>query len=70
MEAERKMQISYDEINQRLKGERRQIHDDISVVVMFLVHQVMGQNGSVTEMSIRGFSNTVGPSRFDVSGIT
>ncbi|XP_062112208.1 probable protein phosphatase 2C 68 [Humulus lupulus] len=70
MEAARKMRIGYDDLKQRPKGDRRQIHDDISVVVMFLDHQVMGQNGSVPEMSIRGFSNTVGPSRFDIQGVT
>ncbi|PON44501.1 Protein phosphatase [Parasponia andersonii] len=69
-EAAKKMRISYDVLKQRAKGERRLIHDDITVVVVFIDHELLGQNCSVPEMSIRGFTDTVGPSRFDLQGVT
>ncbi|PON45328.1 Protein phosphatase [Trema orientale] len=69
-EAAKKMRISYDVLKQRAKGERRLIHDDITVVVVFIDHELLGQNCSLPEMSIRGFTDTVGPSRFDLQGVT
>lgn len=69
-EAARKMRISYDDLKQRAKGERRLIHDDITVVVLFIDHELLEQNGPVSDMSIRGFIDTVGSSRFDLEGVT
>ncbi|XP_030484859.1 probable protein phosphatase 2C 43 isoform X1 [Cannabis sativa] len=69
MEAARKVRITYDDVKQCKAGERRQIHDDISVVVMFLDH-VTGQNGSVPELSFKGFNNNIVASNFDLEGIT
>ncbi|KAM6547929.1 hypothetical protein CsatB_019605 [Cannabis sativa] len=69
MEAARKVRITYDDVKQCKAGERRQIHDDISVVVMFL-DNVTGQNGSVPELSFKGFNNNIVASNFDLEGIT
>ena len=47
------------------KGERRALHDDITVVVVFIDHVFLGQKQSNLEMmSIKGFTDSAGQSNF------
>ncbi|KAL5545461.1 hypothetical protein UlMin_005148 [Ulmus minor] len=69
-EAARKREMRYDDLKKVEKGIRRFFHDDITVVVIFIDHDLLGQNTSAPEMSIRGFTDTVGPSRFNLQGVT
>jgi pyruvate dehydrogenase phosphatase len=46
------------------KGVRRFFHDDITVVVVYIDHELLQEkNVSVPELSVRGFVDSVGPSR-------
>lgn len=63
-EAARKGQMRYDDLKRVGKGSRRQFHDDITVVVMFL--DIGQENLSVPEISVRGFVDTIGPSDFNI----
>lgn len=58
--------MSYDELKKFDKGERRFYHDDITVIVVFIDHELLGNKASVPGISVRGFSDTVGPSSFDI----
>lgn len=66
IEACRKRNMSYDELKKFDKGERRFYHDDITVIVVFIDHELLGNKASVPGISVRGFSDTVGPSSFDI----
>ncbi|KGN59444.2 probable protein phosphatase 2C 68 [Cucumis sativus] len=65
-EAARKREMRYDDLKKLEKGIRRFFHDDITVVVIFLDHELQGKKARVPELSVRGFTNTVGPSNFNV----
>lgn len=65
-EAARKREMRYDDLKKLEKGIRRFFHDDITVVVIFLDHELQGKKAHVTELSVRGFTDTVGPSNFNV----
>ncbi|KAG5552353.1 hypothetical protein RHGRI_010437 [Rhododendron griersonianum] len=65
-EAARKRQMRYDELKKFERGVRRFIHDDITVVVVFIDHELLHKKTSVPELSIRGFTDTVGPSNFSI----
>lgn len=58
--------MRYDDLKKLEKGIRRFFHDDITVVVIFLDHELQGKKAHVTELSVRGFTDTVGPSNFNV----
>lgn len=58
--------MTYDEIKKYERGVRRCIHDDITVVVIFIDHELLHKKTSVSELSIRGFTDTVGPSKFSI----
>ncbi|EYU20690.1 hypothetical protein ABFS82_11G003500 [Erythranthe guttata] len=58
-------QISFNEIKKLDKGVRRHIHDDITVVVIFIDREMMDKKNSAPELSVRGFVDTVGPSTFN-----
>ncbi|CAN1278154.1 Probable protein phosphatase 2C 43 [Linum perenne] len=62
--ASRKSDLSYRELKQVAGGRRRSYHDDITVVVIFIDHELLlEQNTSVPQLSVRGFINTAaGPS--------
>lgn len=62
--------MSYDELKKFDKGERRFYHDDITVIVVFIDHELLGKKASVPGISVRGFSDTVGPSSFDILDAT
>ncbi|EEF31663.1 probable protein phosphatase 2C 68 [Ricinus communis] len=63
--AARKREMRYDDLKKINKGNRRFFHDDITVIVIFTDHELQGKNISVPELSMRGFIDTVGPSRFN-----
>lgn len=57
--------MRYDDLKKINKGNRRFFHDDITAVVIFIDHESLDKNTSVPELSMRGFNDTVGPSRFN-----
>ncbi|XP_022882913.1 probable protein phosphatase 2C 25 [Olea europaea var. sylvestris] len=61
----KKRRVTYNELKKYDKGVRRRVHDDITVVVIFIDHEMFENNASVPELSIRGFVDTVGPSNFN-----
>ncbi|XP_056158776.1 probable protein phosphatase 2C 25 isoform X2 [Syzygium oleosum] len=65
-EAARKREMRYVDLKKVEKGIRRFFHDDITVVVIFVDHEMLGQKISVPELSVRGFLDTVGPSNFNI----
>lgn len=65
-EAARKREMRYDDLKKVEKGIRRFFHDDITVVVIFIDHELLGRNMSVPELSIKGFVDTVSPSNFSI----
>ncbi|GAB2211294.1 hypothetical protein Droror1_Dr00016587 [Drosera rotundifolia] len=65
-EAAKKGRMSYEELKQIEKGTRRYFHDDITVVVVFLDQSLLERKTSVPELSIRGFIDTAGPSKFSI----
>ncbi|XAR70035.1 Phosphoprotein phosphatase [Bertholletia excelsa] len=65
-EAARKREMRYDDLKKIERGVRRFFHDDITVVVIFLDHDLIDKNLSVPELSIRGFIDAVGPSNFNI----
>lgn len=69
--AARKREMRYDDLKKVEKGVRRFFHDDITVVVIFIDHELLGKSLSVPELSVRGFIDTVGPSNFSIlQGLT
>lgn len=61
--------MRYDDLRKVEKGVRRFFHDDITVVVVYIDHELLqGRDISVPELSVRGFVDSVGPS--SLSGIT
>ena len=58
--------MRYGDIKKLDRGVRRYFHDDITVVVVFIDHEQLGQEGSasVPELSVRGFVDAGGPSSF------
>lgn len=59
--------MRYNDLQKVEKGIRRFFHDDITVVVVFIDHELVGKKITVPELSIRGFTDTVGPSNFKVA---
>ncbi|KAM7524595.1 hypothetical protein LguiA_014497 [Lonicera macranthoides] len=65
-EAARKREMRYDDLKKVEKGTRRFFHDDITVVVVFIDHDLLEKEGPVAELSVRGFIDSVGPSKFSI----
>ncbi|KAB2631451.1 protein phosphatase 2C 68 [Pyrus ussuriensis x Pyrus communis] len=65
-EAARKREMGHDDLKKVEKGVRRFFHDDITIVVIFIDHDLLGKNQPAPELSVRGFVDTVGPSRFNM----
>ncbi|KAG8367949.1 hypothetical protein BUALT_Bualt16G0125800 [Buddleja alternifolia] len=63
--AAKKTQIAYNEIKKLDHGVRRHVHDDITIVVIFIDREMLDNKNSAPELSIRGFMDTVGPSNFN-----
>ncbi|KAJ6968022.1 hypothetical protein NC653_036073 [Populus alba x Populus x berolinensis] len=64
--AARKREMRYDDLKKVDRGIRRFFHDDTTVVVIFIDHELLGNSTSAPEMSVRGFNDTVGPSNFNI----
>ncbi|VVB13487.1 unnamed protein product [Arabis nemorensis] len=63
--AAKKREMRYDDLKKVERGVRRFFHDDITVVVIFIDNELlMVEKATVPELSIKGFSHTVGPSKF------
>ncbi|KAK6117523.1 hypothetical protein DH2020_048743 [Rehmannia glutinosa] len=58
-------QIPYNEVKKLDQGIRRHVHDDITVVVVFIDHEMLDNISTGPELSVRGFVDTVGPSNFN-----
>lgn len=66
-EAARKREMRYADLKKVAKGIRRFFHDDITVVVVFIDHDMLrNPNSSIPELSVRGFIDAVGPSNFSL----
>jgi pyruvate dehydrogenase phosphatase len=64
-QAARKREMRYDDLKKVEKGVRRFFHDDITVVVVYIDHEfVQGRGSSAPELSVHGFVDSVGSSRF------
>ncbi|KAK3030817.1 hypothetical protein RJ639_037198 [Escallonia herrerae] len=63
-EAARKREMRYDDLKKFDKGVRRFFHDDVTVVVIFIDHDLMEKKIPGPELSLRGFIDTIGPSNF------
>ncbi|KAK6149219.1 hypothetical protein DH2020_016744 [Rehmannia glutinosa] len=59
--------MPYNEIKKLEQGMRRQVHDDITIVVIFIDPETLDSKTSARELSVRGFVDTVGPSNFNFS---
>lgn len=64
--AAKKRELRYKDLQKVEKGIRRFFHDDITVVVVFIDNEPVGKNVVVPELSIKGFTDSVGPSNFKV----
>ncbi|CAN7036445.1 unnamed protein product [Brassica oleracea var. botrytis] len=65
--AAKKRDITYDDLKKVERGVRRFFHDDITVAVIFIDNELlMVEKATVPELSIKGFSHTVGPSKFSL----
>ncbi|RLM79053.1 catalytic/ protein phosphatase type 2C [Panicum miliaceum] len=71
-QAAQKREMRYDDLKKVEKGVRRFFHDDITVVVVYIDHGLLQhRDTSVPELSVRGFADSAGPSRFsDVTAIS
>lgn len=56
--------MRYKDMQKVEKGIRRFFHDDITVIVIFIDHELQNKNADVPELSIKGFIDTVGTSKF------
>lgn len=65
--AGRTRQMPYNEIKKLDRGVRRHVHDDITIVVIFIDHEMLDDEPAAPELSVRGFVDTVGPSSFNFS---
>ncbi|KAH9607889.1 hypothetical protein KSS87_020357 [Heliosperma pusillum] len=62
----KRMNMKDEDLKKVEKGERRKYHDDITVVVIFLDHDLLNENVPIPEVSVQGFGDTVGPSKFSL----
>ncbi|CAB4286857.1 unnamed protein product [Prunus armeniaca] len=65
-EAARKREMRYDDLKKVEKGVRRFFHDDITIVVIFIDHDLLEKKQPAPELSVKGFIDTVGPSSFNI----
>lgn len=63
--AARTRQVAYDEIKKLDQGVRRHVHDDITIVVVFIDYDTFDNGNTAPELSVRGFVDAVGPSDFN-----
>ncbi|KAL0334234.1 UNVERIFIED_CONTAM: putative protein phosphatase 2C 43 [Sesamum angustifolium] len=67
VKAAKTRQIPYNEMKKLDSGVRRHVHDDITVVVIYIDHGMLDDKNSAPELSVRGFVDTAGPSNFNFS---
>eukprot|EP01018_Ginkgo_biloba_P008092 Gb_24761 [translate_table: standard] len=66
-EAAKKREMRYSDLKKVERGIRRHFHDDITVVVVFLDHEMIGNNSDIPPLSVRGGIDAVtAPSDFFV----
>ncbi|XP_057867332.2 probable protein phosphatase 2C 25 isoform X2 [Cryptomeria japonica] len=65
-EAAKKREMRYSDLKKIERGIRRHFHDDISVVVIFLDHELIGKNSNTPPLSVKGGIDVVVPSDFSV----
>ncbi|XP_006362221.1 probable protein phosphatase 2C 43 [Solanum tuberosum] len=64
--AARARKLKYDDLMNYDKGVSRAFHDDITVVVIFIDHEMLNDELTVPGMSVRGFVDTHRPSDFNI----
>jgi len=64
--AARARKLKYDDLMNYDKGVSRAFHDDITVVVIFIDHEMLNDELTVPGMSVRGFVDTHRPSHFNI----
>ncbi|XP_027353084.1 probable protein phosphatase 2C 68 [Abrus precatorius] len=62
--AARRANMTYKQLQKVEKGKRRDYHDDITVIVVFIDHGLLGKKPKVPELSIKGFMASDGQSNF------
>ncbi|KAI4371266.1 hypothetical protein MLD38_019527 [Melastoma candidum] len=65
-EAARKREMSFTDLKKVKRCTRRYFHDDITVVVLFLDHEMPVEKKCMVELSLRGFVGSVEPWSFDI----
>uniref|UniRef100_A0A0D6QUA1 protein-serine/threonine phosphatase n=1 Tax=Araucaria cunninghamii TaxID=56994 RepID=A0A0D6QUA1_ARACU len=65
-EAAKKREMRYTDLKKIEKGIRRHFHDDISVVVIYLDHELIGTNPNTPSLSVKGCIDVVAPSEFSI----
>lgn len=65
-EAARKREVRYSDLKSIGRGIRRHFHDDISVVVIFLDHELLGKNSNAVPLSVKGGIDFIDQSDFSV----
>lgn len=59
--------MRYEDLKKIKKQARRFFHDDITVVVVFIDCEFLqGPSAGGTQMSVRGFVDSAGPSEFSI----
>lgn len=65
-EAAKKSKTTYDELKNQEKGVRRRIHDDTTVVVIFIDNELREQKADVPLISLLGGIDNIGQSMFNI----
>ncbi|XP_031476728.1 probable protein phosphatase 2C 43 [Nymphaea colorata] len=65
-EAARKREMRYQDLKKVEKGVRRFFHDDITVVVLFVDHELLSKDVVMPDLSVKGFVDSVGSSDFSI----
>lgn len=65
-EAAKKNKTTYDALKNQGKGARRRIHDDTTVVVIFIDNELLEQKADVPLMSVLGGFDSTGQSMFNI----
>lgn len=63
--ASKTRKVLYKEVKKLEQGVRRIVHDDITVIVIFIDHETSDKKDFAPQLSVRGFVDTVGPSNFN-----
>ncbi|CAN6464038.1 unnamed protein product [Victoria cruziana] len=65
-EAARKREMRYQDLKRVDKGVRRFFHDDITVVVLYMDHELVSKDVVIPDVSVKGFVDSVGTSDFSI----